>query len=721
MVCKHKAMRQEDWLMPEIMPNTPRQMFTILDPYCAKTLYHQILIGLYFSSLERSAKLQTCGLCRAIYRMVQYADEAEDAEFFFIDEDIGLNHGDSPPFLLIDFLQMDLYFQIRNPEVISRSTFRHSNQEATAPTDVREHVDHALEAECSDASTGSDASMAQMKSWIKICENDHQICGEKVSKSFSTYPKRLLDVSQAATGLVFLVLSEESNLHITRSRYATLSHRWKPGHSCSTNSSTERKYAQDGIAVNTLTKTFRDAVITTQKLGLRYLWIDSLCIIQDLDDDKVHEIPKMADYYQNADFNIAESTEQTDAGLFYDRDGQANRPLRLPVTINTPDLPITTRKVILELSPILRAPASHLDSRGWILQERIFPRRTFFFDPYWVSFECAEMSASESCPRGVKKNIGTSSSQLEMDMATIVSRDASLSTMGGILRTQYKSTFEGHQLSDAERTQVLHMWFTVLTEYCSRNLTFESDRLNAISALATRLSQILQDEYVSGVWRRNLLESLWWSVSNAPHHHLPVRFKNSGVPTWSWASLAYTDKAPRNVRRPFDFFEAPSVKPHVQVRDISSAPRAKITLSGGLLRGYMYLTGNEDDYTELVTVTEGLRSRPKYQQNRHLYDGTAEWRMHICATSSGQRDRVTLQVFPDESDITEGFVYLLPLAEATGSGAWEEGRMPPTIEDGLLFGLVLKENPDGTFRRVGSVQTRADLLMATNARRVVLV
>jgi hypothetical protein len=46
MVCKHKAMRQEDWLMPEIMPNTPRQMFTILDPYCAKTLYHQILIGL---------------------------------------------------------------------------------------------------------------------------------------------------------------------------------------------------------------------------------------------------------------------------------------------------------------------------------------------------------------------------------------------------------------------------------------------------------------------------------------------------------------------------------------------------------------------------------------------------------------------------------------------------------------------------------------------------
>ncbi|KAL2672598.1 hypothetical protein Neosp_013311 [[Neocosmospora] mangrovei] len=52
----------------------------------------------------------------------------------------------------------------------------------------------------------------------------------------------------------------------------------------------------------------------------------------------------MADYYQNADVNIAEATESTDAGLFYERDGEANRPLHLPVTINTPDLPVKTRK-----------------------------------------------------------------------------------------------------------------------------------------------------------------------------------------------------------------------------------------------------------------------------------------------------------------------------------------------------------------------------------------
>lgn len=386
---------------------------------------------------------------RKISLALQYAGKTEDPDdFFFIDEEIGSKDGDSPPYLLIDFLEMGLYFQIRNPGIISRSSLLQGEEETTAPTDDQGHINPTLEAVCIDDSTGSDTIMALMKSWIKTCENEHQICGKMSSDSSFIYPKRLLDVSkvQGQPSLVSLILSAQSNLHNDRPPYATLSHRWKPGHSCCTYSSTVQEYVQDGIPASTLTKTFREAAITTQKLGLRYLWIDSLCIIQDLNDDKAHEIPKMADYYQNADVNIAEATESTDAGLFYHRDGDANRPFHLPVTINTPNLLVTTRKVVLELSPILRAPPSHLDSRGWILQERIFPRRTIFFDPYWVSFECAEMSASEGCPRGVTKNSGTSSSQLEIDMATIVSRDASLSTMGGLLRARYKQVSDGHKL-----------------------------------------------------------------------------------------------------------------------------------------------------------------------------------------------------------------------------------------------------------------------------------
>ncbi|RSL74267.1 hypothetical protein CEP53_000372 [Fusarium sp. AF-6] len=703
-----------------------------------------------FSSLERSAKLRACRLCLAVYRMIQlerqrvldpnqkvslalqYEDEAEDSDFFFVDDEIGLNEGDSPPILLIDSPEMGLRFRIRNPDVISRSSLRRGDEAMTAPTDDLGHIHPALEAVSSNASTGSDATMALMRSWIRTCESNHQICSKKASDSSFIYPKRLLDVSkmEEQSGSAFLVLSAQSNLHNTRPPYATLSHRWKPGHSCCTYASTEQKYVQDGIPVGALTKTFREAATTTRKLGLRYLWIDSLCIVQDLDNDKADEIPKMADYYQNADFNIAEATENTDGGLFYERDGEANRPLNLPVTINTPEFPVTTRKVILELSPTLRARASHLDTRGWILQERIFPRRTFFFDPYWVSFECAEMSASESCPRGVTKDSGTSSIRLEREMATRVSRDATLSTMGGFLRAQYKEVSEGQKLDEAERNEIYRTWFTVLEGYCSRDLTMESDRLNAISALATRLSQILHDEYVAGIWRSNILQCLWWLLTTFPTNHSPIRSKECGAPTWSWISLSFASKAPRDSRGHFRFFEATSIIPHVRIRDLTwetlgpnqSSSVFKLTLSGSLLRGYVYLGGKADDYMDLVTITEDLRSRPKTKQNRRLLDRTDNWRIHICAESSGQRIRLTIQIFPDDlNSIVEGYFYLLPLAESTGSGDWVPGKMPPKIEDGHLFGLVLEETTEGTFQRVGCVKTKADFLMATNDRDVVLV
>lgn len=259
----------------------------------------------------------------------------------------------------------------------------------------------------------------------------------------------------------------------------------------------------------------------------------------------------------------------------------------------------------------------------------------------------------------------------------------------------------------------------------------ESDRLHAISALAVRLSQILDDKYVAGMWKSNLLECLSWSLSNEPMYHLPVRSKNREAPTWSWASLCHSDKAPRNGRRRFAFFETTSIIPRVQVRDLTwntlgpsqsgNVSDAKLTLSGGLLRGYVYLNGKEDDYMDLVTITEGLKRRPKFRQRRHLFDGTDEWRMHICVAGWGQRDRVTIQVLPDSEDMGEGFFHLLPIAETTGSGDWVQGKMPPKTEDGRLFGLLLRESTEGTFQRVGCVETKAAYLMATNDRTVVLV
>ena len=214
-----------------------------------------------------------------------------------------------------------------------------------------------------------------------------------------------------------------------------------------TTSSTEPEYAEDGIPVKLPTRTFREACITAKNLGLRYLWIDSLCTLQKGDDaGKAQEMLKMADYYQNADVNISAATEHNE-GLWQKRDGEAIQPFHLPISINTPSLRKKTRRVMLRVAPCLKAAGSHLDRRGWILQERIFARRTIFFDPYWVSFQCAEMSASESCPQGIRIDRNTDSTKLEEDMATEVGRDVVLSIMGGMLQGLSREVASGGVLS----------------------------------------------------------------------------------------------------------------------------------------------------------------------------------------------------------------------------------------------------------------------------------
>lgn len=426
------------------------------------------------ASLARSAELRHCRLCVALYGMIQhqelgfpagynhndtsgrqhvslglnYSDSETSDDWLFIDEEVGRHEGDAPEALVVRNIEFACDFRICNPESVARSSWDDVNPDGMMVSAGGLDVTTVPpEPAYLDASTGSTVSIELMRSWADKCEQEHVVCKRKNLTATTRYPARLLDISNAEgeSGMVFLVSFSGSDREYTRPPYATLSHRWKPGHSCVTTSQTEEEFTRDGIPTTKLTRTFREASITAQRLGLRYIWIDSLCILQDDPTDKEREIPKMADYYQNAELNIAAATGHHD-GLWQQRDGQATRPFNIMATINTPHLETKTRRTVIRIAPILEGTRSHLDSRGWILQERIFPRRTLFFDPYWVSFECAEMSASECCPEGLAKDHSTNSRRLQIETGTLVARDASLGTMGGMLRDLSAQVASGRAL-----------------------------------------------------------------------------------------------------------------------------------------------------------------------------------------------------------------------------------------------------------------------------------
>lgn len=323
---------------------------------------------------------------------------------------------------------------IRNPQVIARSSWGADELGNSNPSPRADDVGSPPGLKSTNNSTGSDETLALARCWLDRCIKTHENC-EKRSSSTQRIPRRLLDVTQVvdkSSGVVHLIDSAERSSHGSEIlQYVTLSHRWSPIYNCFTYASNIYEHETRGIEMARLPKTFAEACVTAKKLGLTYLWIDSLCIIQDSDADKTLEIPNMADYYQNAELNLSAST-QSIAGLWSDRDGDATKLFKVNASL---DLPEGRKHVVFELAPVLRADKSHLDYRGWILQERIFPRRTLFFDPYWISFECSQTSASESCPEGMDLTASSNPVTVESMMGTQLDRDCSLTIIGGIIRS----------------------------------------------------------------------------------------------------------------------------------------------------------------------------------------------------------------------------------------------------------------------------------------------
>jgi hypothetical protein len=384
------------------------------------------------------------------------------------------------------------------------------------------------------------------------------------------FPGRLIDLSNLHLPEQTVSVTEEFDRENGDVRYAALSYCWRAGE---TNMLTGKASNRPVLVLSKLAPTIQDAISTTRRLGLKYLWIDAFCIIQTSKEDKDKELKKMSDIYANAEFVIAATAASDSSESFvvqrnplcvnpclvgvrgYPGRGEWHKPNSFEGIYALP-----SRKYSHWAMDDLKF--SRLASRGWVFQEERLARRILHFTDHQTILQCnlchkrlTELDwenvvswSQRSYFNLVRPDIVFTFYRLfwslfwdyivqscsksvpipEWEPRQAVEQDVSTSFTIA-LRTAP---------TDRLRTEI---WWDLVEAYSQRYLSVPSDKLPAISALATRLERQILD---GGIWT---IQKYWHGVYDSPTSFVPslLWYVADGrsvrpayrAPSWSWASV----------------------------------------------------------------------------------------------------------------------------------------------------------------------------------------
>jgi hypothetical protein len=240
---------------------------------------------------------------------------------------------------------------------------------------------------------GTSTHLEMIRHWLQDCDMKHSCkppshSHARITSKRARLPTRLIDVADDKHVYLWETTTPHADLE-----WVALSHRW--GDRKFTTTSKNREDHIGGLRVDQLPSTFKDAVTVTRALGKRFLWIDSLCIIQGQDGDFQTEAENMADVYSGAYCVIAAScaADHYDGFLkqrsvrdhvMIPQDGETRPAYYICETIDS------FKKHVLD---------GALKLRGWVLQEHALARRTIFFTEHQTYFECGDGVRCETSTR----------------------------------------------------------------------------------------------------------------------------------------------------------------------------------------------------------------------------------------------------------------------------------------------------------------------------------
>jgi len=507
--------------------------------------------------------------------------------------------------------------------------------------------------------TKSDDSMNMVQEWLSSCLDTHPECMNYSARPVAL-PTRLLRISPLPDGGELVRLVETKDIAGSKAmadmRYTALSYCWGGKAAVELSMANRENMRTKGIPTSQLSRTIRDAVWVTKNLGLAWIWVDSLCIIQDSPDDWERESLLMCSVYNGCFLSIAARGAKTAAdGLFARRDPLKYAHCLLAKTVSEPDRHIFACPV--SRTDLTRSLAEWpLEQRGWVVQERLLPPRTVTFGPY-LTWNCDNVDISEF---GVEHITSWRwGEDLKEDSLPKVFSRMVIRPRRPLILEAGTSSGTAAEMTEAK---LYLFWTRIVTEYSKALLSVQSDRYAALSGVMAAFEQRAGWTQVGGLWNREpfLLFGLLWRTG---FYHGKVERTGVG-PSWSWVAV-----------------------------DCAIAYE-ELSLKGGALP----LASATASSPKSITLRRAVLLEAEFSQESWLseQEGSRTGDLTVC----GWPDEV-LQKCKAQSDMfSRGELKATFDVQAPNCG--ERGLLVPLCIDRVqILGLVVQKRGDNSFERLG--------------------
>ncbi|KAH9849447.1 heterokaryon incompatibility protein-domain-containing protein [Lenzites betulinus] len=413
---------------------------------------------------------------------------------------------------------------------------------------------------------GSAHALNLAKTCLADCVHAHPRCISLASSgtdptTTTRLPTRLIDCTDPAHPL----LSPTAGQH---GQYAALSYVWGEPQPHSTTTLNIAAYTRE-IDAASLPRTIRDAIRVTHALGLRFLWADTLCIVQDSDADKLRELARMHEIYRYAHVTVvAASARRVGEGFLEMRraspavteDGAVLPELSFPFPVSPPKSksqrggkrrappqvgevhisPTHMSSIGYSRLPRFSLAAEPVSARAWCMQELLMSPRVLLFASHTLLFRCL------SATRHVGSALRPVSRLLPETHAL---PDALFLSPPPALAPPAPDPWAPDAPNSQEWERLHGRWAPLVRDYTRRTVGFPRDKLVACGALAGAFARVLRTEYLAGLWRATLLMDLLWQRARptwidggggrgrGARGCLPRPGGGYRAPSWSWAAV----------------------------------------------------------------------------------------------------------------------------------------------------------------------------------------